>query len=90
MLFMVIERFKRDSVKEIYARLNKQGRMMPSGLEYIDSWVDDEHCRCFQLVRTEDETLLQEWTSHWIDLVEFEVVRVISSREMRNYVCLLI
>ncbi|MBD2682111.1 DUF3303 family protein [Nostoc paludosum FACHB-159] len=40
MLFMVIERFKDGKTKEIYRRFQEEGRMMPEGLKYIDSWVE--------------------------------------------------
>ena len=39
MLFMVIERFRNRDPKSIDRRLREQGREMPVGLEYIDSWV---------------------------------------------------
>jgi hypothetical protein len=32
MRFMVIETFKEQSVRKIYARLDERGRMMPDGL----------------------------------------------------------
>ena len=84
MLFMIIETFRRSDVPEIYTRLEKQGRMMPKGLEYIDSWVDVDRTCCFQLMMTEDENLLEEWMNHWKDLIEFRVVPVIPSSEMQR------
>ncbi len=84
MFFMIIETFKCKDVREIYARMEKQGRMMPNGLEYVDSWVDVDRTCCFQLMKTEDENLLQEWMNHWKDLVEFRVVPVIPSSEMQK------
>src|SRR5581483_10881089 len=46
MLFMVIERFKGRDPAPVYARLREQGRAMPDGLRYVDSWVEarsEEH-----------------------------------------------
>ena len=40
MLFMVVERFKDGKAKEIYRRFQEKGRMMPEGLNYLDSWVE--------------------------------------------------
>ena len=38
MLFMVIERFKdRDGVKSRFA---ERGRMLPTGVTYINSWIE--------------------------------------------------
>ena len=54
MLYMVIESFKPGSQSEIYRRLEKHGRMLPDGLTYIDSWIDEQITRCFQLMECED------------------------------------
>ena len=79
MLFMVIERFKdRDAV---YRRYREQGRMMPEGLKYIDSWVEPNNDRCFQLMECNDASLFQQWTPNWDDLVDFEIVLVVPSKE---------
>lgn len=32
-------------------------------------------------METEDRALLDEWTANWSDLVDFEVIPVISSKE---------
>src|SRR5262245_36811100 len=76
MLFMVIERFKGRDPAPVYARLREQGRALPDGLRYVDSWVEANFDRCFQLMECDDATLLQRWVLQWRDLVEFEVVPV--------------
>ena len=82
MLYMVIERYK-GSPDAIYERALEKGRMLPDGLEYLDSWVEaDRRDRCFQLMRTEDFALFETWIANWIDLVDFEVVAVITSAEV--------
>jgi hypothetical protein len=43
--------------------------------------VDMDFKRCFQVMETEDEALLAQWTANWDDLVEFEIVPVRSSAE---------
>ena len=40
MLFMVIERFKDSDMLPIYKRVRDEGRLLPDGLKYIDSWVE--------------------------------------------------
>ena len=79
MLFMVIEQNKNPEA--VYRRFREHGRMMPEGLKYIDSWVEANYDRCFQLMSADDPGLFQEWINHWQDLVNFEVVPVITSRE---------
>lgn len=81
MLYMVIERFKPGAGSAIYARFRELGRQLPAGLEYLDSWVDLHHSKCFQLMRTEDPALLSVWMRAWSDLVDFEVVPVHTSAE---------
>jgi hypothetical protein len=49
--------------------------MLPDGLAYLDSWVDEHTLgRCFQLMETEDPDLFGQWVANWSDLVEFEIV----------------
>jgi len=84
MLFMVIERFKNQNAKAVYLRAQKQGRMLPEGLTYVGSWVEDTYARCFQVMESEDPGLLGQWTSQWEDLVDFEIIHVVSSTEARD------
>jgi hypothetical protein len=57
MLFMVIERFRNRDPKPIYRRLRDQGREMPDGLKYVDSWIEPSFERCFQLMECDDARL---------------------------------
>ena len=82
MLYMVIEHFK--DAPAIYQRLSEKGRLMPEGLEYISSWIDVDLKICWQLMRAEDESLFQRWIENWNDLMEFEIVPVCTSAEMRE------
>ena len=81
MLFMVIERFRKQDAKSVYRRFNEKGRMMPDGLKFVDSWIQADLGRCFQLMACDDITLLQRWVAQWSDLVEFEIVPVVSGKE---------
>jgi Protein of unknown function (DUF3303) len=84
MLFMIIERFKARDPAPIYARLREQGRTLPEGLHYIDSWVEVNFDRCFQLMDCADATLLQHWVLQWRDLIDFEIVPVSPSKAVRE------
>lgn len=81
MLFMVVEQFKNRNARQVYRRAQEKGRMLPDGLNYIDSWVATDFDRCFQLMETENPTLFRKWIERWQDLVEFEVIPVVSSEE---------
>jgi hypothetical protein len=85
LLYMVVERFTQGP-GPVYERAAEQGRLLPDGLVYVDSWVDERLDRCFQLMETDDPTLFDEWTAHWSDLAEFEVVPVMTSAEARERV----
>jgi len=84
MLFLVIERFKDRDPFPIYGRLRERGRSMPNGIQYVDSWIEANFDRCFQLMVCEDLLLLQRWILQWRDLMEFEVVPVSPSKDVRE------
>lgn len=86
MLFMIIENFKNRDAVAVYRRFFEEGRQMPDGLNFIDSWVETNLARCFQLVQCDDAALIQQWIIHWQDLVEFEVIPVVSSAQTREII----
>lgn len=79
MLFMVIENFRNGDAGPVYRRLAERGRLLPVGLTHKESWVDADLGRCFQLMKCEDAALIDCWTAAWSDLIDFEIVPVISS-----------
>lgn len=81
MLFLIIETFKGGDVAAVGERFKLKGRMLPEGLTYQASWIDPARLRCFQLMDAPSATLISEWTSHWRDLINFEVVPVQTSAE---------
>jgi hypothetical protein len=84
MLFMVVEHFKGRNPEPVYKRFADKGRLMPDGLSYVNSWIEVGMDRCFQVMETDDPALLQDWISKWNDLVDFEVVPVVTSAEMQK------
>jgi hypothetical protein len=78
---MIIERYKNGDPAPVYRRFRDQGRMAPEGLDYISSWVVDDLATCYQVMRTADRALLDQWMDNWADLVDFEVHPVITSSE---------
>ncbi len=81
MLFMVIETFRNQDAKAIYGRFRDKGRQMPDGLSFVGSWVQADMGRCFQLMESDDVTLLQRWVVAWSDLIEFEIVPVVTGKD---------
>jgi hypothetical protein len=81
MLFMVIEHFRNGDAAPVYARFRARGRLAPSGLTYVNSWVTSNLTTCYQVMENPTRELLEEWIAQWSDLVEFEVSPVITSAE---------
>ena len=81
MLYMVIEHFKHQDPVPVYRRFRDQGRMTPKGLEYVSSWVDTKLERCYQVMETSDPELMAEWIAHWSDIVDIDVIPVMSSAD---------
>jgi Protein of unknown function (DUF3303) len=87
MLFMVIETFANNDMIPVYERVLDRGRALPEGLKYIDSWIEPNFARCFQLMECDDLRLIQQWVLHWRGCgVKFEIVPVVPSAETREVV----
>lgn len=87
MLFMIIERFRDQDALPVYRRVRESGRSLPEGLTYIDSWIEPNFDRCFQLMECDDLRLLQQWVLNWRGAgVSFEIVPVVPSKETRELV----
>ena len=78
---MVVEHFKGKDAVPVYRRFRDRGRMMPEGLTYVSSWVDLKFEVCYQLMETHDRALLDQWIANWSDLVEFQIVPVVPSKD---------
>ena len=74
--YMVIEHFAPQAKDKVYERFRAKGRMLPDGLTYIDSWLEKDGDRCFQLMETNDPLLFKLWTDSWSDLVSFEIIEL--------------
>ena len=81
MLFMIVEHFKNGDAVPVYRRFRDEGRLAPAGVAYVASWVSTDLTRCYQIMEAADRTLIDQWTARWADLVDFEVVPVITSAD---------
>jgi hypothetical protein len=81
MLFLIIEHFKNGDARPVYRRFRDHGRMAPEGVTYVASWVTADFARCYQVMETHDRPLLDQWLTRWEDLVDFEVIPVVTSAE---------
>jgi hypothetical protein len=78
---MVVEYFKNRDAVPVYRRFSDKGRLAPEELTYVSSWFDDKFERCYQLMETADRRLLDQWMANWVDIVDFEVYPVLTSKE---------
>ena len=81
MLYMIVEHFRGGDAAPVYRRFRERGRMAPEGLRYVASWVTDDLRRCFQVMECDDPRLLEAWLDHWRDIVDFEVIPVMTSAD---------
>ena len=81
MLYMIIENFKNGDPIPVYRRFRDRGRLAPDGLRYVSSWVDERLQRCCQIMDAADRSLIDRWIANWNDIVEFDVIPVMSSKE---------
>ena len=87
MLFMIVERFTDNDMLPVYKRLRDAGRLFPEGLKYLDSWVEPNFSRCFQLMECDDVRLFQQWVLEWRGFgVSLEIVPVVGSADTQAVV----
>jgi Protein of unknown function (DUF3303) len=81
MLFMIVEHYRNDDPLPVYRRFRDQGRLAPDGLDYIASWVDETLSTCYQVMEAPRRDLVDAWIARWSDLVDFEVIPVMTSAD---------
>ena len=81
MQFMIVERFRNGDPVPVYRRFRDEGRLAPEGLRYVASWVTEDLTQCYQIMECDHPELLETWLSRWEDIVDFDVIPVISSAE---------
>ncbi len=84
MKYLVIERFHEGRAKALYERFEQEGRLLPEGVEYIESWVDHNLLNCYQLMESSSEDLMIEWAQEWTEYADFEIIPVIPSSEAKK------
>ena len=81
MLFMIIEHFKNGDAVPVYRRFRDRGRLAPEGVTYVSSWVDTGMKRCYQVMEAAEPGFIDQWVANWSDIVDFEIVPVMTSKE---------
>jgi Protein of unknown function (DUF3303) len=81
MHFMIIERFRDGDPVPVYRRFRDRGRLAPDGVRYVGSWVTPDLTLCYQVMDCDDRELLDQWLANWRDIVDCEVIPVVTSAE---------
>jgi uncharacterized protein DUF3303 len=84
MRYLVIERFRNGDPAPVYQRFHDRGRMAPPGLVYAGSWITEDLTTCYQIMKCDDRDLLDQWMANWRDIVDFEVLPVLTSAEVQE------
>ena len=83
---MIIETFHSGKVKQLYKRFEDKGRQLPEGVHYINSWIDEDIKKCYQVMESDSEEKIHDWVQHWIDLADFQIIPVITSTQAKEKV----
>lgn len=81
--YLVIERFRNGDRVPVYRRFRERGRLAADALTYVGSWITEDLTTCYQVMECEDRALLDAWIAQWEDLVDFEVLPVLSSAQVQ-------
>ncbi len=86
MKYMIIERFYSSKLKDLYLKLEQEGRLLPNGVTFINSFIDEKVQICFQIIESDSISLIHQWIEHWTEYADFEIFPVISSAEAKDKV----
>lgn len=73
MYYMMTATYKGDEVHDIPKHAKEHFLKPPDGIQLIDTWVGMKGRRHFQVLRADNESLLQKWTIPLNDLFDFQV-----------------
>ncbi len=62
-------------------RFKQRGRMLPDDVQYQVSWLVPDGSVCYQIMEAPSQESLMKWVRCWDDVVDFEVVPVLTSQE---------
>ncbi|WP_415880691.1 DUF3303 domain-containing protein [Methylomonas sp. TEB] len=82
--YMVIEQFSPGWKGKVYAHFEEHGRLLPDGLEYLESWRVLNENLCFQLMQTEDFSLFRIWQANWDKIGPWGAFEIFEIEEKPN------
>ncbi len=73
MYYMITATYKGSDVSELPKQARDHFLKPPDGIEHLETWMGTNGRRHFQVVRTDNESLLQQWMTPLQDQFAFEV-----------------
>jgi hypothetical protein len=86
MLFMNVYTIEPAQRNEVLKMLLEKGLTIPEGFKVIGEWTSLAANRGFMLFETDDPKTLLAAKFAWTDLMNFEIVPVIETKEAMNWV----
>jgi hypothetical protein len=86
MTYLIIEKFYPEKVKALYKKFEDHGRLLPEGVTYVSSWIDEQIETCYQIMESDSREKLIAWINLWEDFAAFEIIPVISSAQAKEKV----
>lgn len=86
MTYLIIEKFFPEKIKALYQRFDEMGRLLPEGVTYINSWIDEPVETCYQIMESESREKLEEWIDQWKEFADFTIISVITSAQAKEKV----
>ena len=86
MTVMISEHVHAGRVKALYERLDREGRLLPPDIIYVNSWLDESVSTCYQVMEAPSLERLLAWTEQWEAYADFEIIPVIDSKTAKSRV----
>lgn len=86
MLFHGSYVYSTDDRDAVHQRFTETGAPPPSGVKMIGRWHSVAGNGGFFLAETDDAVALARWLQDWTDLIDFEVVPVVTDEQVSEVI----
>jgi hypothetical protein len=83
MQFMVSWTFTPDAANAAIERFAETGGLPPDGVKMLGRWHDTAANRGWAVAEADDTAAMGKWTRQWNDLLEFEIVPLMSDDQLK-------
>ena len=86
MLFHGSYVYSTDDRDAVHQRFKETGAPPPPGVEMLGRWHNVAGNGGFFLAETDDPVALARWLQEWTDLIDFEVVAVVTDEQINEVI----